>query len=173
MVWLFLILLQKCIACLELEVNLVRNLRKTSVATRNNNSNRNSSTKSSEASSRKMTHALFSSLTSSSETPQNHKNRGDPELLGNLIFYNIVILEAMKAPLDPKKTSPSSISADSEHIACQSLYFLTLTLDFFVDDLLQLRAADSGRNACRVLDFLKGPYLAQLIQSCLQFSQHR
>ena len=152
-------------------MNLLKNLKKTTTTASRNGS------------SHKRKHTLFSSLTSSTAVgaaaaaaasasqphPQRHKSQGTSELLGNMIFYNIVILEAMKTPLTAKQ-APSSNSADCEHIAHHSLSFLILILDFFHDDLLLIRV-EAGSH--RVLDFLKGPYLAQLIQSCLQLSQHR
>lgn len=129
--------------------------------------------------SRRMCQDIFCSLSPSAHATATairgdgtlNKSQGS-ELLGSLIFYNIVILEAMKAPL--QKAATSSSTGDFEHIAVQSLTFLTTTLDVFRDNLFQLRidVNKSGRR-CRVLEFLQGPYLAQLIQSCLQLSQHR
>jgi hypothetical protein len=162
--------LQKCIACLELEVSLLKAL--------HNTASLSHSPKRRAATINKSRRELFFSLTASpapASAQTNSPKSQSSELLGNLLFYNIVILEAMKGPL--KQTSPNS--ADCEHIACNSLWFLTLTLDYFAESLLEVRAAvslrQSGETAksSRVLEFLKGPYLAQLIQSCLQFSQHR
>lgn len=157
----------------------MRNLQKLNAITTTSN------VKSNTAALREKKRALFSSLTPSpAESPQYHsKQQSGAELLGNMLFYNIAILEAMKQSLAPKQAA-SPHSADCEHIACQSLNFLTLILNYFAEELLQVRAeaaATQGkairstlpRSNHRVLVFLQGPYLAQLIQSCLQLSQHR
>jgi hypothetical protein len=140
----------------------------------------------------KKTHALFLSLisTTASTSAGQPKSQGKG-LLGTLIFYNIVVLEAMKTALNQSGQSSSSSvrtstaagvtsdsSADCEHMASLSFQFLNLTLDFFSHNFLQLRekrgaSSSSSSSSSRVLDFLRGPYLAQLIQSCLQLSQHR
>lgn len=100
---------------------------------------------------------LFASLASTTK---------GSDLLSSVFFYNIVLLEAMRIPLQ-KSSFPHA--ADCELIACQSLGFLSLTLDLFAEPLLQHR----GRESRRILELLGGTYLAQMIQACLQFSQHK
>ncbi len=130
-----------------------------------------------DSSPKKRVRDLFLALTSPSSAPSGDSGSGSGgDLVGSVIFYNIVIVEAAKAQLGNK--SAIDKSADSEHILCLSLTFLSDLLDLFRENLLELRAEvfeskDLQASAPRTLEFLKGPYLAQLIQVCLQMSQHR
>jgi hypothetical protein len=94
-------------------------------------------------------------------------------LLNKLILLNTATLESLKNSLVSSSASPPGgnqlfdpkTNADHEHTQA-------LILSFF-KTILYLWGHEIGENDDVTLQALTGPYLAQLVQSCLVFSQHR
>lgn len=92
-------------------------------------------------------------------------------LLNKLILLNTATLESLKNSLvSPSPSTPSSqldpkTNADHEHTQ-------GLVLTFF-KTILHLWGYEIGDKDGAIAQALTGPYLAQLVQSCLACSQHR
>lgn len=92
-------------------------------------------------------------------------------LLNKLILLNTATLESLKNSLvSPSPSTPSSqldpkTNADHEHT--QGLAFT------FFKTILHLWGYEIGDKDGAIAQALTGPYLAQLVQSCLACSQHR
>jgi hypothetical protein len=83
-------------------------------------------------------------------------------LLNKLLLLNTAILESIKQTITPSP-SPHQTNADHEHIQ-------SLVLTFF-KEFLFLSGHDLSEGT--IPQALTGPFLAQLVQSCLFLSQHR
>jgi hypothetical protein len=92
------------------------------------------------------------------------------ESINRLMFLSTAILESSKATA--QSAAPSS--ADGEHIASLAICFMGSVLAVWKTEVGVVGWQGGDGDATRhPLPALTGPYLAQLIQSCLVLSQHR
>lgn len=87
-------------------------------------------------------------------------------LLNKLFLINTAILEAIKLQILNPQNSSNSLNVKNN----ANLEYLLLLIYNFLSNFLYIWGYEIG---AKTFQALTGPYLAQLIQSTLTFSQHR